>query len=73
MKAQDISSRPTLPLASLLVLTLNGCGEQAMLPASAGFGPHPLLPPPHPTRIPTLNFARAVGWPAGATPTRRTP
>lgn len=69
MKAQDISSRATLPLASLLVLTLSGCGEQATLPASAGFGPHPLLPPPHPTRIPTLNFARAVGWPAGATPT----
>ncbi len=69
MKARDISNRVTAVLAGLLLIALGGCGEQARLPASAGFGPHPLLPPPHPTRIPTLNFARAVGWPAGATPT----
>jgi glucose/arabinose dehydrogenase len=68
MKARDISNRATPVLAGLLLLALAGCGEHATLPASAGFGPHPLLPPPHATRIPTLNFARAVGWPAGATP-----
>jgi glucose/arabinose dehydrogenase len=69
MKARDISNRATAVLAGLLLVALAGCGEHATLPASAGFGPHPFLPPPHPTRIPTLNFARAVGWPAGATPT----
>jgi glucose/arabinose dehydrogenase len=69
MKARDTSNRATPLLASLLLVALAGCGEQATLPASAGFGPHPLLPPPRPTRIPTMYFARAVGWPAGATPT----
>src|ERR1017187_9810545 len=69
MKARDTSNRATPLLASLLLVALAGCGEQATLPASAGFGPHPLLPPPRPTRIPTMFFARAVGWPAGATPT----
>ena len=27
-----------------------------------------MLPPPHPTLIPTVNIAPAKGWPAGATP-----
>ena len=69
MKGPGISSRTTAALASLLLLGLAGCGEKATLPGSAGFGPHPVLPPPHPTRIPTVNFARAIGWPAGVTPT----
>jgi glucose/arabinose dehydrogenase len=56
-------------LATLLVLGAAGCGEQATLPESAGTGPKPLLPAPHQTLIPTVNIARAVGWPAGATPT----
>jgi glucose/arabinose dehydrogenase len=69
MKARGISNRATGALAGLLLLAAAGCGDRATLPVSAGFGPHPVLPPPHPTRIPTLNFARAIGWPAGATPT----
>ncbi|HTD12465.1 MAG TPA: sorbosone dehydrogenase family protein [Steroidobacteraceae bacterium] len=69
MKARGVSNRATVALAGLLLLAAAGCGDKATLPVSAGFGPHPVLPPPHPTRIPTLNFARAVGWPAGATPT----
>jgi glucose/arabinose dehydrogenase len=56
-------------LAALLVLVAAGCGERATLPESAGIGPAPALPPPHPTLIPTVNVARAVGWPAGTTPT----
>jgi glucose/arabinose dehydrogenase len=58
-----------LAMAGSLVLALAGCGDRATLPVSAGFGPHPVLPAPHPTRFPTINFAHAVGWPAGATPT----
>jgi len=42
MKARDISNRVTAVLAGLLLIALGGCGEQARLPASAGFGPHPL-------------------------------
>lgn len=69
MKARGISNRATGALASLLLLPAAGCGDKATLPESAGIGPHPVLPPPHHTRIPTVKFARAIGWPAGATPT----
>ncbi len=43
-------------------ITLTACGEEARLPISAGVGPHPQLPPPNPTLIPTVNIAQAVGW-----------
>jgi glucose/arabinose dehydrogenase len=56
-------------LAALTALGTAGCGERATLPESAGTGPAPVLPPPHATLIPTVNIARAVGWPAGARPT----
>ena len=52
----------------LLFLTAAGCREAARLPASAGFGPHPVLPDPTQTLIPTVNIAPAEGWPAGAAP-----
>jgi len=53
---------------SLLVFNVAACAETATLPANAGFGPHPSLPPPSKTLIPTINIAPAIGWPAGATP-----
>jgi glucose/arabinose dehydrogenase len=53
---------------TVLVGALNACGEIATLPVSAGTGPNPTLPPPNPTRIPTVNIAPAIGWPAGALP-----
>ncbi|MEJ1969251.1 MAG: sorbosone dehydrogenase family protein [Rhizomicrobium sp.] len=43
-------------------------GDTARLPASAGYGPHPTLPAPNPTLLPTINQADGVGWPAGARP-----
>ena len=49
-------------------LLLVGCGETAQLPFSAGTGPQPALPEPHPTLIPTVNIAPAIGWPPGLTP-----
>lgn len=49
-------------------LLLVGCGETAQLPVSAGTGPQPALPAPHPTLIPTVNIAPAIGWPPGVTP-----
>ncbi|RXZ37047.1 sorbosone dehydrogenase family protein [Oxalobacteraceae bacterium CAVE-383] len=63
--------RNPLPLIvfCLLPLCLNACGEVATLPEQAGYGPHPTLPPPNPTLIPTVNIASAQGWPDGAKPT----
>ena len=55
-------------VVSILLLGLAGCDHWATLPESAGFGPAPTLPPPHPTLIPTVQIAPAKGWPPGATP-----
>ena len=55
-------------LPGLLVLSLAGCGDTATLPVTAGMGPHPTLPPPHRTLLPTINISPAKGWPPGAMP-----
>ncbi|HEX5306640.1 MAG TPA: sorbosone dehydrogenase family protein [Dyella sp.] len=51
------------------LIALGGCGESATLTVKEGSGPHPVLPPPNATLLPTVKIAEAVGWPAGATPT----
>jgi len=51
-----------------VALALTACGEVAQLPVSAGVGPHPQLPPPNPSLIPTFNIAPAAGWPANGKP-----
>jgi glucose/arabinose dehydrogenase len=53
---------------SLIALVVAGCGDRASLPVTDGTGPTPVLPAPHSTLIPTVKFARAIGWPAGTTP-----
>ncbi|KTT12732.1 sorbosone dehydrogenase [Pseudomonas oryzihabitans] len=62
----------TLPFRTLaltwVTATLLGCGETALLPREASYGPTPTLPAPHPTFIPTVNVASAVGWPQGGKP-----
>ena len=55
-------------VAGLAMMGFGGCGGQATLPESAGFGPEPELPPPQSTLIPTVQIAPAKGWPSGATP-----
>ncbi len=50
------------------VLTIGGCGEVATLTVAQGTGASPVLPAPNKTLLPTVNIARATGWPAGATP-----
>jgi len=50
-----------IALRGLLLLILAGCGEIVTLPESAGMGPHPALPTPHSTLIPTVNFAPVKG------------
>ncbi|WP_460842795.1 PQQ-dependent sugar dehydrogenase [Noviherbaspirillum agri] len=57
-----------LLLASAGVLSLAACGDTAKLPAQAGFGPEPTLPPPSRSAIPTVKIAPAKGWPAGTKP-----
>lgn len=61
-------SRICLAILPAAVLGLNACGDQATLPASAGFGPSPQLPPAHATLIPTVNIAPATGWQGGTSP-----
>jgi len=52
----------------MVLVGLTGCGDLSTLPESSGFGPAPVLPPPHATLIPTVRIAPAVGWPSGAKP-----
>jgi glucose/arabinose dehydrogenase len=59
--------RPALLLAGLLLPVL--CVAGSALPEQAGYGPHPTLPEPSHTLIPTVKIAPAKGWPPGAKPT----
>jgi glucose/arabinose dehydrogenase len=62
-------NRTHLTIAALLSgVLLAACGGAAKLPVEAGMGPSPQLPPPRTSLIPVVKVARAVGWPAGATP-----
>ena len=58
-----------LVFAIASLASLPACGEHANLAVTAGTGPSPQLPAPHPTLIPTVDIAPAVGWPAGSAPT----
>jgi len=49
-------------------LWLCACADTSRLPAAADFGPHPELPPPRKTLLPTVNVAPAIGWPQGRSP-----
>ena len=55
---------PVLAASALIAV-----GAGAALPESAGYGPHPQLPAPLRTVIPTFQVAKAVGWAEGAKPT----
>jgi glucose/arabinose dehydrogenase len=51
------------------LLALAACSESARLALRQGMGPHPALPPPVHTLLPTVDIAPARGWPEGAMPT----
>jgi len=56
-------------IAGLVVaMGLFGCGGFASVSQEATVGPHPQLPPPQKSLIPTVHVAPATGWPAGAQP-----
>jgi glucose/arabinose dehydrogenase len=52
----------------LAALGLAACGAPARLTVDAGSGPDPTLPAPSRSLLPTVNVAKAVGWPQGGTP-----
>ena len=64
--------RPNLLLAvcaASLALSLAACNEQDSAATEQTFGSKPTLPAPENSLIPTVNVAKAIGWPAGAKPT----
>jgi glucose/arabinose dehydrogenase len=55
-------------VTSLMLASLTACGDMARLQVSDGYGANPQLPAPNKTLMPTVNIAKAVGWPDGARP-----
>jgi glucose/arabinose dehydrogenase len=60
------SIRKALLIAALL--SLAGCGDNAVLPANVSYGPNPPLPEPKPELFPTYNVPSTAGWKAGEAP-----
>jgi glucose/arabinose dehydrogenase len=60
--------KATFMIVGALMALLSGCGDSAKLPEEAAVGPNPTLPEPNKTLIPTVNIAKAKGWPEGARP-----
>lgn len=52
----------------VLSFCVASCGDVAKLPVEAGTGPQPVLPEPPHTVFPTVNIAKATGWPPGQMP-----
>jgi glucose/arabinose dehydrogenase len=52
-----------------LALSLAACNEQETALVEQTFGPKPTLGAPEKSLIPTVNVAKAIGWPQGAKPT----
>jgi glucose/arabinose dehydrogenase len=54
-------------LLSLALALAAACGQSTPAP-DRGYGPDPQLPAPGAGLLPTVNVARAVGWPVGGAP-----
>ena len=52
----------------IMALGVSACSEQATVPDSAEVGPNPVLPEPKTSLVPTVNPAKAIGWPEGQLP-----
>ena len=62
--------RPIATVTALVMtLALAACGSPSDRPADLAIGPNPPLPTPRKTLFPTVNVAKAQGWPAGQMPT----
>ena len=58
-------TRTTLVL--VLTLLVAAC-DLSEVPEQQTEGPNPTIPPPSKALVTTVNLARAIGWPEGATP-----
>ncbi len=69
--ARPAAARRVLRLVSMLALAgaAGACGSPSTQPITATTGPNPVLPAPQTSRIPTVQVAKAVGWPKDAAPT----
>jgi glucose/arabinose dehydrogenase len=54
--------------AACLALLLAGCNEQETATVGQTFGPKPTLVEPEKSLLPTVDVAKAIGWPAGGKP-----
>jgi glucose/arabinose dehydrogenase len=65
--------RAAIGIGAALALVLAGAlvtfGESAQLTLAEGMGPAPKLPAAETSVLPTINVAKATGWPAGEMPT----
>jgi len=57
-----------LKLGWALGISLAAATAGSAEPGAVGYGSNPALPPPESYLIPTVNVAKAVGWPAGIQP-----
>ena len=60
---------PILTIIAILALPLAACNEQDTAVTEQTFGPSPTLPAPQSSWLPTVNVAKAIGWPPGGKPT----
>src|SRR5579872_6890592 len=51
-----------------LAVSLAGCNEQETATVGQTFGPKPTLVEPEKSTVPTVNVAKAVGWPTSGKP-----
>ncbi len=66
MRSHVFSAVATVTLT--VVCVTSGCGKSATLALAEGMGPQPVLPPPDPSLIPTIEIAPAIGWTNGGKP-----
>jgi glucose/arabinose dehydrogenase len=55
-------------VAVTCAVSLAGCNDQETATVGQTFGPKPVLNEPEKSMLPTVNVAKAVGWPAGGKP-----
>jgi glucose/arabinose dehydrogenase len=62
-------AKPILAICSMALVSLLGaCNDQETTTVGQTFGPKPALVEPETSRVPTVNVAKAIGWPAGGKP-----